>query len=123
MINTKYLFLVIAGVMFVPYYETKDGFEEQWSVNYLSHFLLTSLLLPLLKTGGQPDDCSRIINITSCAYTLGVINFNDINCKYVKRFCSFLICCLMLIYYRIIIFVIFILYQGQLYNARKLCTE
>ncbi|XP_032683278.1 dehydrogenase/reductase SDR family member on chromosome X-like isoform X2 [Odontomachus brunneus] len=70
-----------AGVMFVPYHETKDGFEEQWAVNYLSHFLLTSLLLPLLETGGRPDDCSRIINVTSCAYMLGDANFNDINCK------------------------------------------
>lgn len=76
--------------MFVPYHETKDGFDEQWSVNYLSHFLLSSLLLPLLETGGRPDDCSRIINVTSCAYMLGDANFNDINCKYVqKMFCLY----------------------------------
>lgn len=68
-----------AGVMFVPYKETEDGFEEQWAVNYLSHFLLTSLLLPLLKAGGHPDDCSRIINVTSCAHDLGDMDFTAIN--------------------------------------------
>lgn len=77
----------LAGIMFTPYQETKDGFEEQWQVNYLSHFLLTSLLLPLLKAGGRSDDCSRIINVTSCAHILGTINFDDINNKYVKELC------------------------------------
>lgn len=68
-----------AGVMFIPYRKTKDDFEEQWAVNYLSHFLLTSLLLPLIKTGGNPDDCSRIINITSCAHYISDIDFASIN--------------------------------------------
>lgn len=72
--------------MFCPYEETEDGFEQQWAVNYLSHFLLTSLLLPLLKAGGLPKQCSRIINVTSCAHVLGKINFDDINHKYGTRF-------------------------------------
>lgn len=64
------------------YNETKDGFEEQWAVNYLSHFLLTSLLLPLLMAGGRPGDSSRIINVTSCVQYMGVINFDCINNYY-----------------------------------------
>lgn len=68
-----------AGVMFCPYQETVDNFEQQWAVNYLSHFLLTAELLPLLKAGGLPEQCSRIVNVTSCAHLLGKINFNDIN--------------------------------------------
>lgn len=68
--------------MFCPYQETMDSFEQHWAVNYLSHFLLTAELLPLLKSGGLPEQCSRIINITSCAHLLGKINFNDINSKY-----------------------------------------
>ncbi|XP_012217294.1 dehydrogenase/reductase SDR family member on chromosome X-like [Linepithema humile] len=72
-----------AGVMLVPTYkETEDGFEEQWAVNYLSHFLLTSLLLPLLKAGGRSGESSRIINVTSCVQYMGVINFDDINSCY-----------------------------------------
>ncbi|XP_076619638.1 polyprenol dehydrogenase [Colletes latitarsis] len=70
-----------AGVMFCPYQETIDGFEQQWAVNYLSHFLLTALLLPLLKTGGLPEKTSRIVNVSSCAQLLGKINFSDINNK------------------------------------------
>ncbi|XP_053999739.1 retinol dehydrogenase 12-like [Hylaeus anthracinus] len=70
-----------AGVMFCPYHETEDGFEQQWAVNYLSHFLLSALLLPLLKAGGHPQQSSRIVNVSSCAHLLGKINFNDINNK------------------------------------------
>lgn len=68
--------------MFYPYSETVDGFEQHWSVNYLAHFLLIALLLPLLKVGGQPNQVSRIVNVTSCAQLLGKINFHDINNKY-----------------------------------------
>ncbi|XP_076676398.1 retinol dehydrogenase 12 [Andrena cerasifolii] len=77
-----------AGVMFCPYEETVDGFEQQWGVNYLSHFLLTALLLPLLKAGGLPQQCSRVVNISSCAHLLGKINFADINHNKQKNFLS-----------------------------------
>ncbi|XP_076641405.1 retinol dehydrogenase 12 [Halictus rubicundus] len=72
-----------AGIMFIPYTETIDGFEGQWGVNYLSHFLLTILLLPLLKAGGvkNSQQSSRIVNVSSCAHLLGKINFNDVNNK------------------------------------------
>ncbi|XP_012278264.1 dehydrogenase/reductase SDR family member on chromosome X [Orussus abietinus] len=70
-----------AGIMFTPYSEMEDGFEQQWGVNYLSHFLLTSLLLPLLKAAGTKDEHARIVNISSCAHILGSINFEDVNCK------------------------------------------
>ncbi|XP_043266434.1 retinol dehydrogenase 12 isoform X2 [Venturia canescens] len=73
-----------AGVMFPPYVETKDGFEQQWGVNYLSHFLLTALLVPLLRNAGNEETRARIINVSSCAHLLGTINFEDINYK--KRF-------------------------------------
>ena len=75
-----------AGVMFCPYEETLDGFEQQWGVNYLSHFLLTALLLPLLNAGGLPQQCSRVVNISSCAHLLGKINFGDINYNKQKNF-------------------------------------
>ncbi|XP_072756155.1 retinol dehydrogenase 12 [Anoplolepis gracilipes] len=77
-----------AAIMFGPYKETIDGFEEQWAVNYLSHFLLTSLLLPLLKAGGIPGDCSRIINITSVAHYISDIDFASINNSSKNTFCT-----------------------------------
>ncbi|VDN27853.1 unnamed protein product [Gongylonema pulchrum] len=51
-----------AGIMFYPKFElTKDGHEMTWQTNYLGHFLLTELLLPLLKK--SPN--ARIINVSS----------------------------------------------------------
>ncbi|CAL7936981.1 unnamed protein product [Xylocopa violacea] len=70
-----------AGIIGYPYQETIDGFEQHWAVNYLSHFLLTALLIPLLKAGGHPEKSSRIINVSSCAHIIGKINFTDINNK------------------------------------------
>ncbi|XP_044003187.1 retinol dehydrogenase 11 [Aphidius gifuensis] len=66
-----------AGVMFTPYMETSEGFEYQWGVNYLSHFLLTALLMPLLCNDAKK--ISRVINVSSCGHLLGNINFDDIN--------------------------------------------
>lgn len=47
-----------------PIEKTVDGFEQNLQVNYLGHFLLTCLLLPLLKQSKQ----GRIINVTAHAY-------------------------------------------------------
>ncbi|XP_057317837.1 retinol dehydrogenase 12-like isoform X2 [Microplitis mediator] len=78
-----------AGVMATPYEETKDGFEQQWGINYLSHFLLTALLMPLLHNAGTTQNFARVINVSSCAHQLGVINFDDINYTKRKPFLSY----------------------------------
>ena len=38
-----------AGSIFVKREETAEGIEMTWALNHLSYFLLTNLLLPLLK--------------------------------------------------------------------------
>jgi len=66
-----------AGVMMPPYTETEDGFELQFMTNYLGHFLLTGLLLPLiLKT---PN--ARVVSLSSIAHKNGNINFDDLQSK------------------------------------------
>ncbi|XP_011689558.1 PREDICTED: retinol dehydrogenase 12-like [Wasmannia auropunctata] len=65
-----------AGVTSHPDKKTEDGNETTFQVNYLSHFLLTLLLLPKMQFSSP--NC-RIINVSSIAYILGDIDFDDIN--------------------------------------------
>lgn len=71
--------------MFAPYKESPDGYESQFATNYLGHFLLTHLLMPLLKRGGTAEEHARIVNVSSCVYTYGKYNFQDINNKLVNQ--------------------------------------
>lgn len=63
-----------AGLILGRRIPTRDGLETTFEVNYLSHFLLTTLLLPELQAGAP----SRIINVSSSAHTAGHINFDDL---------------------------------------------
>ena len=42
-----------AGLMNTPKGQTKQGFETQWGVNVVGHFLLAKLLLPAVKAAPQ----------------------------------------------------------------------
>ncbi|XP_071270289.1 retinol dehydrogenase 12-like isoform X2 [Salvelinus alpinus] len=64
-----------AGVMMCPYGKTADGFEMQIGVNHMGHFLLTHLLIDLIKRSTP----ARIINVSSLAHFWGTINLDDIN--------------------------------------------
>ncbi|XP_061544861.1 dehydrogenase/reductase SDR family member on chromosome X [Phycodurus eques] len=68
-----------AGTMLVSESQTEDGFELHFSLNYLGHFLLTNLLLDLLKRSGRPGCCSRIVNMSSATHYAGVIHMDDLN--------------------------------------------
>ena len=50
---------------------SRDGFELTFAVNYLSHFLLTAELLPLLRTSAP----ARIVNVASIGQA--PVNFED----------------------------------------------
>ncbi|OYT90682.1 MAG: short-chain dehydrogenase [Burkholderiales bacterium PBB3] len=64
-----------AGIMMPPYALSEDGFESQWAANYLGHFALTGLLLPLLVKTPK----SRIVSLSSLAHTWGAIRLEDPN--------------------------------------------
>ncbi|KAM4537673.1 polyprenol dehydrogenase [Fundulus diaphanus] len=68
-----------AGVMLVPERRTDDGFEFHFCLNYLSHFLLTNLLLDLLKESGRQGRSSRIVNMASATHYAGEVNLEDLN--------------------------------------------
>ncbi len=62
-----------AGFISLDRQTTKDGFERQFGVNHLGHFLLTLKLAHLIPSGG------RIVNVSSGAHKTGKIHFEDIN--------------------------------------------
>ncbi|XP_070491034.1 retinol dehydrogenase 12-like [Chironomus tepperi] len=59
-----------AGVMACPKSFTEDGFEMHMGTNHLGHFLLTNLLLDLLKKPAH----SRIVNVASLFHIVGKIS-------------------------------------------------
>lgn len=65
-----------AGVMMPPTrMETVDGFELQFGTNYLGHFALTALLMPVLRKADGP----RVVNLSSVAHKLrAAIHFDDL---------------------------------------------
>ncbi|WP_110673778.1 oxidoreductase [Salinicola sp. RZ23] len=68
-----------AGLLAPPRRETtRDGFERQFGVNYLGHFLLTSLLLPLLLAAG-PATPARVVQLSSLAHRSGRIDFDNLD--------------------------------------------
>lgn len=60
-----------AGTMETEHRMTEDGLERTVSVNYVAPYLLTRKLLPLMGEG------SRIVNMVSCTYAVGHLDFPD----------------------------------------------
>lgn len=72
-----------AGIMFPPAGKTEDGFETQFGVNFIGHYVLTALLFPLLKQSPH----GRIVTLSSIAHLNSEIDFN--NLKLEKTFNKF----------------------------------
>jgi len=60
-----------AGTMETGRHITVDALERTVSVNYVGPYLLTRLLLPIMGEG------SRIVNMASCVYCLGHLDFPE----------------------------------------------
>jgi len=69
-----------AGVYLTRRIATVDGLESTFATNHLGPFLLTNLLLDLLKASAP----SRIVNVTSDAHNGAKLNFEDLQGE--KRF-------------------------------------
>ena len=61
-----------AGIIVQERKESEDGYELTFAVNYLSHFLLTSQLLPLLEDSAP----ARVVNVASAGQS--PIDFDDV---------------------------------------------
>lgn len=66
-----------AGIAMMRRQESVDGIEMTWAVNVLAPFLLTRLLLDVLKASAP----SRIINIGSTLHKNAKFNFDDVQMK------------------------------------------
>ena len=62
-----------AGIMQTPPLKTADGFELQFGVNHLGHFLLTGLLFDRVEAAR-----GRIVIVSSIAHLHGKIHFDDL---------------------------------------------
>lgn len=67
-----------AGVVMGRRELTADGIEANFAINYLSRFLLTRQLLPLLAAAGRPDMAARIVLVSGAAKH-GKVYFDDVN--------------------------------------------
>lgn len=67
-----------AGARFSSRIETAEGHEMTFALNHLGYFLLTTLLLEVLKVAGN----ARIINVASGAHTACPgVNFKDLQSR------------------------------------------
>lgn len=66
-----------AGAMFMSRQESQDGIEMTFAVNHLGYFLLTNLLLDLLKASAP----ARIVNVSSKAHEGAQLDFDDLECR------------------------------------------
>ncbi len=64
-----------AGVYCETLELTPDGYELQFGVNHLGHFLLTLNLLPAMQCSKL---CGRVINVASAMHTKGGIDFGNL---------------------------------------------
>src|SRR5512147_1895066 len=70
--------VLCAGVVRGRRVVTTEGVESNYAINYLSRFVLTGRLLPLLQAAGAPGAAARIAVISGAAMN-GTIHYEDIN--------------------------------------------
>jgi NAD(P)-dependent dehydrogenase (short-subunit alcohol dehydrogenase family) len=64
-----------AGVMATPFAKTEDGFESQFGINHLGHFVLTNTLLG----EGKINEGGRVVNVSSDGHRLSDVLWDDLD--------------------------------------------
>ena len=62
-----------AGVMATPFGHTADGFETQFGINHLGHFVLINRIATLMRSG------SRLVNLSSAGHRRCNVDLDDPN--------------------------------------------
>ncbi|KAG0647204.1 Translocon at the inner envelope membrane of chloroplasts 32 [Hyphodiscus hymeniophilus] len=66
-----------AGIMGCPLAKTADGFESQFGVNHLAHFLFFNLLKDTMLASSTPEFHSRVVNVSSSGHAEGEVQSDD----------------------------------------------
>lgn len=66
-----------AAVMACPKMPTSNGWDLQFAVNHIGHFILTKGLLPALQKSGN----ARVVTLSSTGHKLSGIRWNDLHFK------------------------------------------
>ena len=64
-----------AGIMASPLSRVGNGWESQFAINHLGHFVLTTELLPALRQADSP----RVVALSSLAHRMSPILWDDIH--------------------------------------------
>ncbi len=72
--NRLHILINNAGIWAKHFGTTSDGIERTFAINHLAPFLLTNLLLDVMKQSAP----ARIINLSSIAHKMGTIDFDDL---------------------------------------------
>jgi NAD(P)-dependent dehydrogenase (short-subunit alcohol dehydrogenase family) len=70
-----------AGAFFSRRSLSAEGYEMTFALNHLSYFLLTDLLLPLLRAAADLAGEARIVNVASNSHRRSQIDFEDLHAE------------------------------------------
>jgi NAD(P)-dependent dehydrogenase (short-subunit alcohol dehydrogenase family) len=76
-----------AGATFEKRYVTAEGLEMTFALNHLAYFLLSALLLDVLKQTAAQTGEARIVNVASTAHRTAALDFDDLQAQ--KRYIGF----------------------------------
>jgi len=79
------LLLNVAGVMLLKRQETQHGFDKTFAIGYLSAFILSNELIPLLENGAN----SRIVNVSGKPSHVLNVNLDFSNLDFKKKYSGF----------------------------------